>query len=129
MVALFLIYISMGLIYFFFTSQFLYFANFGTKLFSSTQPIQESTIERFWSLHAIGLAFLLAMISLFSAQAPYRRGLPFLHFITKVAMAAGFIYFFYTDKPLFIYCLGAGMEILIAVILLWNMIRVGSQTS
>ncbi len=126
---LFLIYIAMGLIYYFFPSQLFYLANLGTKIFSSTQPIPDTVPERFWSFHTVILAFLLAMISLFSAQSPSKKGLPFLHFLTKAAMASGFIYLFYTDRPLFIYCLGAGMETLIALVLLWNIIRMTTQRS
>ncbi len=123
-----LIYALLALFYFFFSSEFFYLINAGPRFFKFTEAIPEST-EKFWLTMTLSMLAMLSAISFLGAESPKTRGYTLTHLLSKTVSTVCFFYFFFNEHRYFAYLVGMVSDFIIALILLWFLIRTARAKS
>ncbi len=107
-----LLYLLVGLGFFFFPNEVFYLINVGPKVFKLTEAVPDPT-ERFWLVLATSMMAMLAAVSLLAS----------VHLVSKICSTAGFAYQFLHHQNYFAYVLGILTDGPIALIVLWLALR------
>lgn len=117
-----LFYFLLAVLIFLFPIEVFYLINLAPKLLQLGQAIPEPT-ESFFLVYASSAMILLGGLSLLSSLYPKTPGYPLLHLLSVSVTSAGFAFLFYKEQPYFAYGIGFGGNLLIALLLLWAVIR------
>ena len=111
------VYIAVGLAFFFIPNQLFYVMNLPTKL-GLLEPIAESA-ERFWLVMTSAMMAMLAALSFLAAESPGIRGYALVHILSKTVSIAGFLYAFINHGHCLAYLIGAATDLPIALYVTW----------
>ncbi|MEK6704784.1 MAG: hypothetical protein AABZ06_03265 [Bdellovibrionota bacterium] len=93
--------------------------NLGPKYFNLAFVIPIPA-DRFWLVLAVSMMAMLSALSFLSAEDPANRGYPFVHLLSKLVSLGGFIAMFFLYGRYFAYLVGAFVDLLLALIVLWD---------
>lgn len=116
------LYILSAFFFLLFPNEIFYLINVGPKVFNVTQAIPEP-MDRFWLISAASQMITLSALSFLAAQRPMRKSYVWVHLLAKGVACAGYVSLFAYQQQYFAYLIGATLEALIAIVILWHWIR------
>lgn len=109
------VYLVLGLAFFFYSERLFYLMNTGPNVFGFFEPIA-LPVEKFWLVLALSMMVMLSLISFFSSIQPRNLYFLFLHLASKATSVAGFLYLFFVEQKAFAYASGALVDLSVFLI-------------
>ncbi len=119
------IYLLVGVAFFFYHDQLVDVLNLGSKIFTAFQPLPVSieNKELFWTVLATSMMVMLSLTALFSSIYPTAASFLIIHLASKLTSTVSFIYLLKTQTPYFAYLVGTITDSFIFLVVLYFYLR------